>query len=59
MSEIKKDIWLKIFCPDDACLTEEERIALPESDKGEKHDEWLEIFCPENSCEITSPSQTP
>ena len=59
MFEIKKQIWLKVFCPDDAYLTEEERITLPESDEAEKHDRWLEIFCPDNSCEIIWPSQTP
>src|SRR4030042_4508695 len=39
-------------------MTEEERIALPESEKAEGHSEWLEIFCPENTCEIKTKGNT-
>jgi len=53
------DMWLKVFCPEDACLAEEERIALPTSGKAEERDGLLEVFCPEESCEIFSPSQLP
>lgn len=59
MADHKKSKWLTVFCPDDACLTEEERISLPEPEAVEKRTVWLEIFCPENSCEVTSPTQLP
>ena len=59
MADHKKDRWLKVFCPEDACLAEEERIDLPKSAKQEEHSEWLEIFCPEESCEVLTPTQLP
>jgi hypothetical protein len=59
MADRKKDKWLKVFCPEDACLREEERIVLPASEETEEHSVWLEVFCPEDSCEITSPTQLP
>jgi len=59
MADRKKDRWLKVFCPEDACLTEEERIDLPTSAQAEAQSEWLEIFCPEQSCEVVSPTQLP
>ena len=51
--------WLELFCPDDNCLLEEERIKLLNfcEDTGERHDHWLDIFCPAGSCEISEPSQ--
>ena len=31
MADHKKDKWQKVFCPEDACLAEEEHIALPDA----------------------------
>jgi hypothetical protein len=59
MADRKEDKWLNVFCPEDACLTDEERIARPTSSKTTEHSEWLELFCPQESCEITSPTQLP
>ena len=60
MTDSKKDKWLKVFCPEDTCLAEEERIALPECALEEQHtSKWLELFCPDGSCEITSSTQLP
>jgi hypothetical protein len=58
MADNKKSKWLKVFCPEDACLAEEERIDLPVSE-AQRHSEWLEIFCPEESCEVITPTQLP
>lgn len=57
----ERGVWLEIFCPDDQCLTEEERFEVPifcEDSKAEKK-LWLKLFCPEGSCEITSATQLP
>jgi hypothetical protein len=56
-----KGLWLEIFCPDDACLLEEERIRLPVFCEHPNHDHslWLEIFCPGGSCEINESSKLP
>jgi hypothetical protein len=56
-----KGLWLEIFCPDDACLLEEERIKLPVfcEHPEHKHSLWLEIFCPGGSCEVTESSKLP
>jgi hypothetical protein len=54
-----RGVWLELFCPDDACFSEEERIGVPvfckEPDAGKNL--WLKVFCPDGSCEITSPAQ--
>ncbi len=48
-------VWLKVFCPDARCLTEEEVVNLP-ADKQQaaqatgKQGLWLEVFCPEQAC---------
>ena len=47
--------WLKLFCPNARCLTEEEILALPPEKVGEAEKSgvkglWLEIFCPDESC---------
>lgn len=49
-----RGLWLDVFCPEDRCLREEERIKLIDfcEDAEEKPDLWLETFCPESSCEI-------
>lgn len=56
-----KDTWLEVFCPDDNCLLEEERIKLKPfcDDSEEKHDLWLDTFCPDGNCEITETSRLP
>jgi len=56
-----KGLWLEIFCPDDACLLEEERIKLPVFCEHPKHDHslWLDIFCPGGSCEVSESSKLP
>jgi hypothetical protein len=59
MTDRKKDKWLKVFCPEDACMAEEERFTPSSSEAEAKDDKWLELFCPEDSCEITSPTQLP
>lgn len=53
--------WLDVFCPQDRCLPEEERIKLVDfcEDSAAKHDLWLDVFCPRGSCEIFEASQLP
>ncbi len=48
-----KGAWLKVFCPDARCLTDEEVGALPQDLKsGVEGQEglWLQVFCPDESC---------
>jgi len=56
-----RGVWLELFCPDNACFTEEERVNIPvfckDPDAGKKL--WLKLFCPDGSCEITSSTQLP
>jgi hypothetical protein len=59
MADQNESIWLKVFCPGEACLREEEHINLPESGQLSRASSWLEIFCPQSSCEVTTPSQLP
>jgi hypothetical protein len=59
MADTKKDKWLDAFCPEEACLTQEERVALSKDGSGSKESVWKETFCPEDSCEINTPSQVP
>ena len=56
-----RGIWLQVFCPDDSCLLEEERIKLRSfcDDSGEKHDLWLDTFCPDGNCDISETSRLP
>ena len=56
-----KGVWLELFCPDDSCLLEGERIKLVDfcEDTEERHDLWLKIFCPNGSCELTEYTQLP
>ena len=58
MADRKKDKWLKLFCPEDACLTEEERIVLPASEETEEHSAWLEVFCPGQALPHPHPGKT-
>lgn len=56
-----RGVWLELFCPDDACLTEEERFSVPvfcENPKVKKH-VFLELFCPEDSCEVVESTRLP
>ncbi|MCF8145514.1 MAG: hypothetical protein K9N21_16500 [Deltaproteobacteria bacterium] len=57
----ERGVWLELFCPDDACLMEEERIKLPVFCDRPEHDHslWLEIFCPGGSCEVTEATNLP
>jgi hypothetical protein len=56
-----RGVWLELFCPDNACFSEEERIDVPvfckDPNAGKKL--WLKLFCPEGSCEVSEPSQLP
>ena len=56
-----RGLWLELFCPEDRCLREEERIKLVDfcEYSGKKHDAWLEAFCPEDSCEIFETTDLP
>ena len=49
-----KGSWLKVFCPEARCLTEEEVMDLPKELKGHPKTAgkglWLEIFCPDEAC---------
>ncbi len=58
----RKDKWLRAFCPEDACLAEEERFEVIESAAKDQDDNgsiWLKFFCPEAACEIEEASQLP
>jgi hypothetical protein len=56
-----RGLWLELFCPEDRCLRQEERIKLVDFCEiaGEEHDAWLEAFCPESSCEIFEATDLP
>jgi len=52
MSE-KPGVWLKAFCPDARCLSEDEVAALPAEQREAMQDKeglWLDLFCPDQSC---------
>jgi hypothetical protein len=59
MADRREDKWLNVFCPDDACLTDEEHMALPTSEQAKTRSDWQELFCPQESCEVTSATQLP
>lgn len=56
-----RGVWLEIFCPDDVCMTEEERISIPVfcEDPQVKKNIILELFCPGDSCEVVEPTKLP
>ena len=56
-----RGVWLELFCPDDNCLLEAERVKLPVfcDNPAGGQDLWLEIFCPADSCELSGASQLP
>jgi hypothetical protein len=49
-----RGVWLELFCPNDACFTEEERVNIPVfcEDPNVGNKLWLELFCPNGSCEV-------
>jgi adenylate cyclase len=56
-----RGVRLELFCPDDACFTEEEHVQIPifcEDPKVEKK-LWLNLFCPGGSCEIDEATRLP
>ena len=57
----RQGLWLEVFCPDDQCLREEERIKLPveRTAPGAEKGFWLNMFCPEDRCEVEEGSQLP
>jgi hypothetical protein len=57
----QRGVWLEIFCPDDQCFTEEERVDVPVfcEDPRAANKLWLKLFCPDGKCEITSADQLP
>ena len=53
----EKGAWLKVFCPEVRCLSEEEILNLPEDNRKKaeaegKNGVWLEVFCPDQACVI-------
>ena len=56
-----RGVWLELFCPNDACFTEEERVNIPvfckDPNAGKKL--WLNLFCPGGSCEVNEATQLP
>ena len=56
-----RGVWLELFCPDDACLTEEERFSIPVlcEDLKVKTSVVLGLFCPGNSCEVVESTRLP
>ena len=54
----EKGVWLELFCPDGACITEEEKMQVPVFCENPEHDHslFVDIFCPGGSCEATEPT---
>jgi len=54
----QRDPWLRVFCPDKACLTEEEQLSVPavEPTPVERQGAWLGTFCPDKRCEAETPT---
>ena len=54
-----RGVWLELFCPDNACFTEDERVDIPvfctDPNAGKKL--WLKLFCPGGSCNVTSSTE--
>jgi hypothetical protein len=59
MIQSKQSKWLKVFCPEEACLREEERIGSTASGPSDRRSSWLALFCPQSGCEFTAASQLP
>lgn len=61
-SQGQEGLWLEIFCPDGACLTDEERGKVPEraeAPRGKDKGYWLKLFCPDDTCQIDNGSKAP
>jgi len=56
-----RGVWLELFCPDDACFTEAERVRIPVfcEDPKAKKSLWLDLFCPDDSCEVVQSTNLP
>ncbi len=56
-----RGIWLELFCPDDACLTEQEQMKVPVFCENKDHDHslFVDLFCPDGTCEPTEPTDIP
>jgi len=56
-----RGVWLDVFCPDDACISEAEKIRIPVfcADQTGGKKTWLDLFCPEGSCEVDAASKLP
>ena len=56
-----RGVWLELFCPDDACLSEAERFSIPVfcEDPKVKKNVVLELFCPGDSCEVVESTRLP
>ena len=56
-----RGVWLELFCPDDACLSEAERFNIPVfcEDPKVKKNVVLDLFCPEDSCEVVESTRLP
>jgi hypothetical protein len=59
MKNIKNGKKLRVVCPDDVCLLEEQEVPLPQIGMAGRPSTWLDIFCPQSRCEFTSPLQLP
>jgi hypothetical protein len=59
MAGDKKQKQLKVVCPDDICLLEEQEVNRSAACMAAGPGAWLHVFCPECLCEITSSSQLP
>ena len=57
----ERGVWLELFCPDDACLTEEERFSIPVfcEDPKVKKNVFLDLFCPGDNCEVVESTRLP
>lgn len=56
-----RGVWLELFCPDDACLSEAERINIPVycEDPQVKKNVVLEVLCPGESCDVVESTRLP
>jgi hypothetical protein len=56
-----RGVWLELFCPNNACFSEEEQVRIPVfcEDPKIKKKLWLELFCPDGSCQVDEASKLP
>jgi hypothetical protein len=56
-----RGVWLELFCPDDACFTEKERVRIPLfcEDPQAGQQIWLDRFCPDGRCEVSEATNLP